>query len=863
MLIEELEGVELTDAHIARLTKASGIAPEVIRARGYRSAAVADAEYYKENHWDNLAKALPGLEIPLWGVNGKSSKIQLRPDAPPSVKGPDGKIRTQKYLYPAGEVMSIDVNPLIAERVRGIEPLWITEGILKADSAISHGLVCIALLGVWNWRGLNESGGSTALGDWDEIALSGRDVYIVFDSDLKTNRGVQTALGRLASFLTHRGARVSATLLPEASDGTKVGLDDWFVAGHTVPDLMACARKDFFEDEEDLGIFTEQAPVIYGADSVLWRQITKNNEPVGERQNLGTFYAQVDQQITLDDGVAPPSVSFRVSGRTLAGAPLQSTEIGSLTEVVSTLIDGKNPVWSRPGVAINNSIRSVEKEVANCLRVQMEQRGVEEINKFTHSGWREIDGVPVYLTTAGAITPEGIDPAIIVDLEEAQLEINVREIGEASDVRHSLDIIKAGDGRVLGTLLAGVYAAPLREVLDVGFSLHLYGHTGTFKTEISRIMASHFGRVVAQRVGHGLGSWTSTQNAITKMASAAKDALYVIDDLVPDSMNSYELRAKTDTVFRAAGNASGRARMNRDSTMRMTYVPRCLILSTGEDLPPGESVIARLVAVEVDEGWLSSAELLQMQQHAERGVYERAMGAYLKWLAQNYTNLKSLVAEMISVETKLGAIGAGGHARLVYNNRALLIGAGMFLLFAQSTGVITTEEAREYMDLFRTALAKNSLSSEESVESASTVNRVSDVISSTIARQEAHFASIKSDGFEPGLEALGWSLVGDDYRPHGPRLGFFDKAKDVVLIQVGVLVTELAKNRVTMTKKQLLKELVSAGFVDTKYVEGAKESNTHNVYINKTQQRVTAIKLSKLMPYLAFAADTSAAGPEF
>jgi hypothetical protein len=79
--------------------------------------------------------------------------------------------------------------------------LFVTEGARKADAAVSRELCCIDLLGVWNWRGTNEWGAKAALPDWDSIALNGRLVYIVFDSDVMLKVAVHTALRRLKAFL--------------------------------------------------------------------------------------------------------------------------------------------------------------------------------------------------------------------------------------------------------------------------------------------------------------------------------------------------------------------------------------------------------------------------------------------------------------------------------------------------------------------------------------------------------------------------------------------------------------------------------------------------------------------------------------
>jgi hypothetical protein len=76
--------------------------------------------------------------------------------------------------------------------------LWITEGTKKADSGASHGLCIIALNGMWGFKSKNVFGGVTILGDWDFVALNGRTVNIVFDSDVMIGPEVKSALERLA-----------------------------------------------------------------------------------------------------------------------------------------------------------------------------------------------------------------------------------------------------------------------------------------------------------------------------------------------------------------------------------------------------------------------------------------------------------------------------------------------------------------------------------------------------------------------------------------------------------------------------------------------------------------------------------------
>ena len=84
----------------------------------------------------------------------------------------------------------------------------------------------LALLGVDAWR---------CPADWADIALKGRDVGIVFDSDLMLKKDVQRALTVLTEYLTYKGANVHHVYLPEEPGG-KVGVDDFLLA-HTLADL--------------------------------------------------------------------------------------------------------------------------------------------------------------------------------------------------------------------------------------------------------------------------------------------------------------------------------------------------------------------------------------------------------------------------------------------------------------------------------------------------------------------------------------------------------------------------------------------------------------------------------------------------
>ena len=91
------------------------------------------------------------------------------------------------------------------------------------------------------------------LDDWAKIRLTGREVFIVFDSDVMVKKLVHGALRNLWNFLLGRGAMVYAIYLPTMPGGDqKIGVDDYIAnhSGITVADLMACRTDQLREVDE-------------------------------------------------------------------------------------------------------------------------------------------------------------------------------------------------------------------------------------------------------------------------------------------------------------------------------------------------------------------------------------------------------------------------------------------------------------------------------------------------------------------------------------------------------------------------------------------------------------------------------------
>ncbi len=219
----------------------SAIAEDVIADRGYRS--ITDANGLREMGFSS-PQCRPGLLLPVWCTDGTNGFNVLRPDNPrvkeqKNKKLDDGTYKNEvlKYEVPKGQSMRLDCPPKCQPMLADPDiELWITEGQKKADALVSGGLCAIALLGVWNWRGKNDMGGLTTLADWEHVALNGRNVRIVFDSDIMDKQGVQQACTRLTKWLQTKGATVGPVYLPKRED-RKNGVDDYLASGKTVDDL--------------------------------------------------------------------------------------------------------------------------------------------------------------------------------------------------------------------------------------------------------------------------------------------------------------------------------------------------------------------------------------------------------------------------------------------------------------------------------------------------------------------------------------------------------------------------------------------------------------------------------------------------
>jgi len=229
-------GSPLLPYHLDHL-KQSAISLDFIGRRGYQT--IVDRKQLEALGFRRQQCRVPGILMPIHGVNGDGIvSYQFRPDSPRL----NSRGKPIKYETPAGAGNRIDCPTSCRDGLADPKiELLVTEGLKKADAMASQGECVIALTGIWNWKARNQFGGITVSSDFDHIALNGRPVLLVPDSDYATNPGVAQAVKRLAEYLRRKKAIVSVVLLPPSGNGTKTGADDFLAGGHTIDQLKALA----------------------------------------------------------------------------------------------------------------------------------------------------------------------------------------------------------------------------------------------------------------------------------------------------------------------------------------------------------------------------------------------------------------------------------------------------------------------------------------------------------------------------------------------------------------------------------------------------------------------------------------------
>ncbi|HEU5001543.1 MAG TPA: hypothetical protein VFW71_02030 [Actinomycetota bacterium] len=345
-------------------------------------------------------------------------------------------------------------------------------------------------------------------------------------------------------------------------------------------------------------------------------------------------------------------------------------------------------------------------------------------------------------------------------------------------IRASLRLVDLAPPHVSFPLLGATYRAVLGEV---DFALHLAGPTGAGMSELASLIQRHFGAGFDAR--HLPGSWSSTANALELLAFTAKDMLVVIDDFAPGGQGTDVERAHRDAdrVLRAQGNRSGRLRMRADGTLRAAKPPRGLILSTGEDLPRGQSVRARVLACELSPSDLDWATLTACQADAAAGRLAQALAGFVSWVAPQREALQADFRAWVP-ELRQAAAGSAAHRRTPDIVANLAVGWHYLLSWALSAGAINEDEWAAWWSRAWEAVGRAAGAQGYHQRGGEPAQRFLELLSRAVASGRAHLAS--PDGDRPDVDGGVWGWRRNshgDWEPKGERVGWLAEGGNLYL----------------------------------------------------------------------------------
>ena len=557
--------------------------------------------------------------------------------------------------------------------------------------------------------------------------------------------------------------------------------------------------------------------------------VTTTSKRGSSTMKLCNFVPRIVSEKTVDDG-AVVEKSLVLSGVHADGSTLPKVEVtGADLSNFNWLLDK----WGA------KCIIEVGQSRKDHLRyyIQTTAEEAEQSTEYHVTGWKKINGEWHFLLPGNS-------------------NINVVLNGKiqhycGADVDDLYDLIDAynlyekppASSLIIHPLIAFAFLTPLNEFLKQAgcmpkFVLFLTGRTGTRKSTLAALFLSFFGQFTSSDLPM---SFRDTANSIIANAFTLKDVLTCIDDFYPsDNAEMKKLNATAQTVMRAYGDRTGRARLRSDSTLMESRPPQGNAIITGELSPDvGESGTARYFSLELKEEDVDLGSLSVCQSEAADGAYRRTMYAYTEWLKRRYLCDDSHVEKLKDKLLNWHKIDRNDyyhhnqtcHGRLPETVACLMIGMRFFLQFLKENCVIKQEDQEVELELFRKELYALADLQSDSVEQDKPANIF---IRKLYALMESGVIVLKRKG-EPGDYSPSFhsGLEDDTYLMIHP---------DSVHRQVKKLCSD-AGEAFPYTMRAIMKALVEEGIA-----EPGKDSTTRVTKVDKSTLRLLFLRKDRAEP---------------
>jgi len=500
-------------------------------------------------------------------------------------------------------------------------------------------------------------------------------------------------------------------------------------------------------------------------------------------QRLANWHAWVTHEVAHDDGQAVIR-KLLILGQLENGAKLAACE------VEAAAFASMNWVLQHWGTrAIMAAGQSTKDKLREAIQWASQEAEISTV--YTHTGWREIEGQRVYLSSSGALGVDGVQVDLDGNLKRYVLPISLDGANLKEAIQASLRFLEVAPLSVTFPLWGAMYLAPLAEISPLDFMLWVFGETGSMKSTLCALALCHYGDFDHKHLPDG---WGSTDNILEKQMFIVKDAPLVIDDFAPQAsgVDAQNLDRKAARLVRSVGNRSPRNRMNADTTTRSGFTARGLVISTGEQLPAGQSIIARILPIEIMPKMID-VEKLTLAQKDDTVLYPYALVGYLRWLATNWGELKIEYAE--KHREMRDSLRGAFHLRTPEMFAHVLMGIRLALTYAVTEEAITEAQAEALLEKAKAEMMTLARAQGEHVQDELPVIKFVNAIKALIAKGEYY---IETTGKSPVDNAtwLGWAdedfyylqseitynAVCDFLRKEGSILGLRKKALNAQLV---------------------------------------------------------------------------------
>ena len=226
-------------------------------------------------------------------------------------------------------------------------PLVITEGEFKAAKSCKEGYPTIGLGGVYSFR--SSKLGLMFLKELEEIDWVKRCVYIVYDSDFRTNKNICGALNALGKELMARGAQPHIVSLPDVNPDGKTGLDDFLIArgaGNLLTLLQDQAQPITLS--EKLWALNDSVLYVHDPGIVINLKTDQKYSPSAFKEHAYSTVDYAEQTVKPDGNVSYKPVSAATAWLKW---PLRG-EVGYMTYAPGQekLVDNAYNIWPGWGI---------------------------------------------------------------------------------------------------------------------------------------------------------------------------------------------------------------------------------------------------------------------------------------------------------------------------------------------------------------------------------------------------------------------------------------------------------------------------------------------------------------------------------